>query len=147
MRWMVCISLRNPSARTRPSTIMFQRGQCRRRIRLTTSPPLVGRLSGQCGIRNISEPYRPPRPVMGIVLLLNACVVSYKFMDLAPNFVSSCYAMIVILVLLGHLDRAQEGSSPMCSLQRIHGRMGAEGCRGQITNTMLSEQGWSWQEN
>jgi hypothetical protein len=29
----------------------------------------VSRLSRQCGIRNISQPYRPPRPVTGIALL------------------------------------------------------------------------------
>jgi hypothetical protein len=27
-------------------------------------------LSGQCGILNISQPYKPPRPVMGIALLV-----------------------------------------------------------------------------
>jgi hypothetical protein len=29
----------------------------------------VSRLSKQCGILNISQPYRPPRPVTGIALL------------------------------------------------------------------------------
>jgi hypothetical protein len=38
-------------------------------IGLTTSPPSVCRLSTQCGILNIPQPYRPPQPVTGIVLL------------------------------------------------------------------------------
>jgi hypothetical protein len=40
-----------------------------RRGGLTPTPPSVSPLSGQCGILNISQPYRPPRPEMGIAVL------------------------------------------------------------------------------
>jgi hypothetical protein len=43
-----------------------ERGPC---LELTTLPPTVSRMSRQCGILNISQPYRPPRPVTGIALL------------------------------------------------------------------------------
>jgi hypothetical protein len=40
-----------------------------RRVRLTISLLFVSRLSRQCGILSISQPYRPPRPGTGIALL------------------------------------------------------------------------------
>jgi hypothetical protein len=43
-----------------------ERGRC---VGLTTLSPFVSRLSRQCGILNISQPYRPPRPVLQIALL------------------------------------------------------------------------------
>jgi hypothetical protein len=37
-----------------------------KKLTLRTLPPSVSRLSTQCENVNISEPYRPPRPVAGI---------------------------------------------------------------------------------
>jgi hypothetical protein len=55
---------------TQPLTEMSTRkcfcGECGWRVRLTYSVPSVSWLSRQCGILNISQPYRLPWPVMGI---------------------------------------------------------------------------------
>jgi hypothetical protein len=50
---------------------MFLGSKVRPVRRAATLPPYVNRLSRHCGILNISQPYRPPKPVSMIALLFN----------------------------------------------------------------------------
>jgi hypothetical protein len=88
-RWGEILNLPNPSGRTRHCGLLgpWQKGvpetlqkkcfwgvKCGWCVVLTTLPPSTSRFSIQCGILNISQPYRPPRPVTGITFTLLSAV-------------------------------------------------------------------------
>jgi hypothetical protein len=61
----------------------------------TTLPPSMSRLYRQCGILNISQPYRSPRPLTGIAFFLTLCL---KNCDFFPSLSSLFHLLTDILL-------------------------------------------------
>jgi hypothetical protein len=65
-------------------------------VRLTTLLPSVSRLSRQCGILNISQPYRPPLPVTGMASLLSYLRIFSRF---HVSYKGKCLILLCTFVL------------------------------------------------
>jgi hypothetical protein len=69
-------------------------------VKQTNSPPSVSRMSKQCGSLNISQHYKPPRPVTGIALLFKMKIMYYTGNTCGPPRPVTGIALLFLALLL-----------------------------------------------